>query len=238
MYDSPRLHHRMEADGALVPKRPGGAGPDYLPGLGGDFFSSGTEGTPCLPGRDGSLRAGRPLISSSGICRASPSISILSISPSENATHPSVNSAPPLSGSPAMWRAGSPGRRSSQEAQRDRPLERLFGSACGCNDQDRAEPGHARLTLVIAAALIKTRYVQYDFQVIFQGWGENVERLRVPERRFRVTPAAGGQLNERQKRIIQQVLVAGSVTRRCRNLRFSEGVILTCSLRNCPLARS
>jgi predicted HTH transcriptional regulator len=73
---------------------------------------------------------------------------------------------------------------------------------------------HDEMREVIAAALIKTRYVQYDFQVIFQGPGENVDRLRVPERRLLVTPAVEIKLNERQKRIIQQVLVAGSVTRR------------------------
>lgn len=52
------------------------------------------------------------------------------------------------------------------------------------------------------------------FQVIFQGPGENIERLRVPEKRLLVTPSVEAKLNERQKRIIQQVLVAGSVTRR------------------------
>jgi len=52
------------------------------------------------------------------------------------------------------------------------------------------------------------------FQVIFQGPGDNIERLRVPEKRLLVTPAVEAKLNERQKRIIQQVLVAGSVTRR------------------------
>ena len=35
----------------------------------------------------------------------------------------------------------------SQEDQRDRSLERMLGSARGCDDQDRAESGHARLAL-------------------------------------------------------------------------------------------
>jgi len=59
----------------------------------------------------------------------------------------SASSAPPWSGSPVMWRAGSRDEDHPQEAQRDRPLERLLGSASGCRYQDRAEPGHARLAL-------------------------------------------------------------------------------------------
>lgn len=50
------------------------------------------------------------------------------------------------------------------------------------------------------------------FQVIFQGPGENIERLRVPEKRLLVTPAVETQLNERQKRIVKHVLESGSVT--------------------------
>ena len=38
------------------------------------------------------------------------------------------------------------------------------------------------------------------FQVTFSGPGENIERLRVPEKRLLVTPAVEAQLNERQKR--------------------------------------
>ena len=52
------------------------------------------------------------------------------------------------------------------------------------------------------------------FQVTFPGPGDNIERLRVPEIQLLVTPSVEAKLNERQKRIIQQVLVAGSVTRR------------------------
>ena len=59
------------------------------------------------------------------------------------------------------------------------------------------------------------------FQVVFQGPGENIERLRVPEKRLVVTPSVEVQLNERQKRIIQQVLEAGSVTRRWCVAQFS-----------------
>jgi ATP-dependent DNA helicase RecG len=50
------------------------------------------------------------------------------------------------------------------------------------------------------------------FQVIFQGPGDNIERLRVPEKRLMVTPAVEAQLNERQKRIIKHVLESGNVT--------------------------
>jgi ATP-dependent DNA helicase RecG len=50
------------------------------------------------------------------------------------------------------------------------------------------------------------------FQVVFQGPGENIERLRVPERRLVITPVVEAKLNERQKRILAHVLEAGSVT--------------------------
>ena len=50
------------------------------------------------------------------------------------------------------------------------------------------------------------------FQITFPGPGENVERLRVPEKHLLVTPAVEAQLNERQKRILAHVLEAGSVT--------------------------
>jgi ATP-dependent DNA helicase RecG len=50
------------------------------------------------------------------------------------------------------------------------------------------------------------------FQITFFGPGENVERLRVPDERLRVTPAVEAQLNDRQKRIFVHVLEAGSVT--------------------------
>ncbi len=52
------------------------------------------------------------------------------------------------------------------------------------------------------------------FQVTFPGPGENIERLRVPERRLLVTQAIEAQLNDRQKQIMKQVLESGSVTRR------------------------
>lgn len=50
------------------------------------------------------------------------------------------------------------------------------------------------------------------FQVIFLGPGENIERLRVPEKRLLVTPAVEAGLNERQRRIMAQALETGSVT--------------------------
>ena len=51
-------------------------------------------------------------------------------------------------------------------------------------------------------------------QITFVGPGEDMERLRVPENQFRVTPAIEAQLNERQRRILSHVLEHGSVTRR------------------------
>ena len=52
------------------------------------------------------------------------------------------------------------------------------------------------------------------FQVTFPGPGENLDRIRVPETQLTITPAIELQLNERQKRILQQILQAGAVTRR------------------------
>ena len=52
------------------------------------------------------------------------------------------------------------------------------------------------------------------FQVTFPGPGENVERIRVPERHLLVTPAIEATLTSRQKRILEFVLTSGAVTRR------------------------
>ncbi len=50
------------------------------------------------------------------------------------------------------------------------------------------------------------------FQITFLGPGDNIERLRVPEKRLLITPAVEAQLNERQKSILAHVLEAGNVT--------------------------
>lgn len=50
------------------------------------------------------------------------------------------------------------------------------------------------------------------FQVTFQGPGEDIDRLRVPEGRLVVTPALEAQLNERQQKILEHALENGSVT--------------------------
>jgi len=54
------------------------------------------------------------------------------------------------------------------------------------------------------------------FQVIFQGPGENIEHLRVPETRLLVTPAVEAKLNDRQRAMVS-LLVQGEVltSRRC-----------------------
>jgi len=54
------------------------------------------------------------------------------------------------------------------------------------------------------------------FQVTFPGPGENIERLRIPEKRLLVTPAVEAQLNERQRSMVS-LLVQGEVltSRRC-----------------------
>lgn len=58
------------------------------------------------------------------------------------------------------------------------------------------------------------------FQVIFPGPGENIERIRAPEKRLIVTPVVEAQLNERQKEIIAHILAEGSVTNRWCRTRF------------------
>ena len=50
------------------------------------------------------------------------------------------------------------------------------------------------------------------FQVTFPGPGDNIERLRVPEKRLFITPAVEAQLNQRQLSILKHVVEAGSVT--------------------------
>lgn len=50
------------------------------------------------------------------------------------------------------------------------------------------------------------------FQVTFPGPGENIERLRVPDKQLAITPAVEAQLNSRQKSILEHVLESGSVT--------------------------
>lgn len=50
------------------------------------------------------------------------------------------------------------------------------------------------------------------FQVTFPGPGNNMERLKVPDKRLFVTPAVEAQLNERQKEIVAHILEYGSVT--------------------------
>ena len=50
------------------------------------------------------------------------------------------------------------------------------------------------------------------FQVTFPGPGDNIERLRAPEKSLLVTPAIESKLNKRQKSILAHVLETGSVT--------------------------
>jgi predicted HTH transcriptional regulator len=53
-------------------------------------------------------------------------------------------------------------------------------------------------------------------QVIFLGPGENIERLRTPEKQLLVTPSVEAKLNERQRAMVS-LLVQGEVltSRRC-----------------------
>lgn len=52
------------------------------------------------------------------------------------------------------------------------------------------------------------------FQVTFPGPGEDIDGIRVPDTRLLVTPTLEAGLNVRQRRIMQYVAEAGSVTRR------------------------
>ncbi len=49
------------------------------------------------------------------------------------------------------------------------------------------------------------------FQVTFPGPGDNIERLRVPEKRLLVTPSVEAQLSERQRKALAEVLKSGYV---------------------------
>ena len=57
------------------------------------------------------------------------------------------------------------------------------------------------------------------FQITFSGPGENVERLRVPDERLRVTPAVEAQLTERQRSMARMLADGEELTsRQCRKL--------------------
>lgn len=54
------------------------------------------------------------------------------------------------------------------------------------------------------------------FQVTFPGPGENIERIRVPEKQILVTPAMEAQLNERQRAMVSLLVQGEELTsRRC-----------------------
>jgi len=52
------------------------------------------------------------------------------------------------------------------------------------------------------------------FQVTFSGPGDNIERLRVPEKRLLVTPVVEAQLNERQKDMVNRLVAGEELTSR------------------------
>jgi predicted HTH transcriptional regulator len=57
------------------------------------------------------------------------------------------------------------------------------------------------------------------FQITFPGPGENVERLRVPEKHLLVTPAVEAQLNERQRKMLLLLVQGNELTsRKCESL--------------------
>jgi predicted HTH transcriptional regulator len=57
------------------------------------------------------------------------------------------------------------------------------------------------------------------FQVTFPGPGENIERLRVPEKHLLVTPGVEAQLNERQRDMVSRLVGGEELTsRKCQEL--------------------
>jgi len=57
------------------------------------------------------------------------------------------------------------------------------------------------------------------FQVTFPGPGDNIERLRIPEKQLVVTPSVEVQLNERQKDMVSRLVGGEELTsRRCQEL--------------------
>jgi predicted HTH transcriptional regulator len=50
------------------------------------------------------------------------------------------------------------------------------------------------------------------FQVTFPGPGENLDRIRIPDKQLRITPSIEAQLSERQRKILKHVVETGSVT--------------------------
>lgn len=50
------------------------------------------------------------------------------------------------------------------------------------------------------------------FQVTFPGPGDDLDRIRVPETRLLITPAIEARLNERQKKVMTEVLTSGFVS--------------------------
>lgn len=57
------------------------------------------------------------------------------------------------------------------------------------------------------------------FQITFPGSGDDIERIRVPEARLRVTPAVEAQLSKRQKNMVSRLIGGEALTnRRCQRL--------------------
>jgi len=59
-----------------------------------------------------------------------------------------------------------------------------------------------------------------NFQVTYPGLGANIERLHVPEQLMRVTPALESQLNERQRKMMQWLVVGKELTTRQCEMEF------------------
>lgn len=65
------------------------------------------------------------------------------------------------------------------------------------------------------------------FQVIFQGPGENIERLRVPDSRLLVTPAIEAELNDRQRQMMRWLVEGHELTSRYCESEFGVSRTIT-----------
>ena len=58
------------------------------------------------------------------------------------------------------------------------------------------------------------------FQVVFPGPGDDIERLKIPDDRLRVTPAIEAELNERQRRMLKWLVEGRELTSRQCEVEF------------------
>jgi predicted HTH transcriptional regulator len=67
------------------------------------------------------------------------------------------------------------------------------------------------------------------FQVVFPGPGDDIERLKIPDDRLRVTPAIEAELNERQRRMLKWLVEGRELTSRKCEMEFEISRTVTAS---------